>query len=100
MDLGLTGKVAIVTGGSDGIGKAAATAMAEEGAKVAIVSRTQADLDAAAADIKSETGNNDILGIAADVTDEAQVQSMVDTVVGTWGGLDILVNNAGTSAAG
>ncbi len=100
MDLGLTGKVAIVTGGSDGIGKAAATSMAAEGAKVAIVARTQADLDAAAADIKSETGNNDVLGIAADVTDEAQVQSMVDTVVGTWGGLDILVNNAGTSSAG
>ena len=100
MDLGLNGKIAIVTGGSDGIGRAAATAMAEEGAKVAIVARTQVDLDAAAADIKTETGNNDILGIAADVTAEAQVQSMVDTVVGTWGGLDILVNNAGTSSAG
>ena len=79
MDLGLNGKIAIVTGGSDGIGRAAATAMAEEGAKVAIVARTQVDLDAAAADIKTETGNNDILGIAADVTAEAQVQSMVDT---------------------
>ena len=100
MDLGLNGKIAIVTGGNDGIGRAAATAMAEEGAKVAIVARTQVDLDAAAADIKTETGNNDILGIAADVTAEAQVQSMVDTVVGTWGGLDILVNNAGTSSAG
>jgi len=100
MDLGLTGKVAIVTGGSEGIGRAAATAMAEEGAKVAIVARTQADLDRTADEIKKETGNNDIMGIAADVTDEAQVQSMVDTVVGTWGGLDILVNNAGTSSAG
>ncbi len=100
MNLGLTGKIAIVTGGSDGIGKAAAISMASEGAKVAIVSRTQADLDAAAEDIKKETGNNDIMGIAADVIDEAQVQNMVDTVVGAWGGLDILVNNAGTSAAG
>ncbi|MFP6680011.1 MAG: SDR family oxidoreductase [Dehalococcoidia bacterium] len=100
MDLGLTGKIAIITGGSDGIGKAAAIAMASEGAKVAIVSRTQGDLDSAAADIKSETGNDDIMGIAADVTNEAQVQKMVDTVVGTWGGLDILVNNAGTSATG
>ncbi len=100
MDLGLTGKIAIVTGGSEGIGRAAATAMAEEGAKVAIVARTQSDLNAAAEEIRAETGNNDVMGIAADVTDEAQVQSMVDTVVGTWGGLDILVNNAGTSAAG
>ena len=62
MDLGLTGKIAIITGGSDGIGKAAAIAMASEGAKVAIVSRTQGDLDSAAADIKSETGNDDIMG--------------------------------------
>ncbi|MFP6570661.1 MAG: SDR family oxidoreductase [Dehalococcoidia bacterium] len=100
MDLGLTGKIAIVTGGSDGIGRAAATAMAEEGAKVAIVARTQADLDRTTEELKKETGNNDILGIAADVTNEAQVQKMVDTVVGTWGGLDILVNNAGTSSAG
>ena len=94
MDLGLTGKIAIVTGGSEGIGRAAATAMAEEGAKVAIVARTQGDLDRTAEELKKETGNNDILGIAA------EVQKMVDTVVGTWGGLDILVNNAGTSSAG
>jgi 3-oxoacyl-[acyl-carrier protein] reductase len=55
MDLGLKGKVAIVTGGSDGIGKAAAISMAKEGVKVAIVGRTQAKLDAAIADIQAET---------------------------------------------
>ena len=53
MDLGLNGKIAIITGGSDGIGKAAATSMASEGANVAIVGRTQSKLDAAAADIKT-----------------------------------------------
>ena len=53
MDLGLNGKVAIVTGGSDGIGKAAAISLASEGAKVAIVGRTQSKLDAAIAEIKA-----------------------------------------------
>ena len=76
MDLELTGKVAIVTGGSDGIGKAAATSLAREGAKVAIVGRTQAKLDAAIAEIKAETGG-DVMGVAADVSVESDVQAMV-----------------------
>lgn len=100
MDLGLTGKVAIITGGSDGLGKAAATRMAMEGAKVALAARDQARLGSAIAEIKAASGSNDVIGISTDVTDESQVASMVDTVVNTWGGIDILVNNAGTSAAG
>ena len=55
MDLGLKDKVAIITGGSDGIGKAAAISMATEGAKVAIVGRTQSKLDSAVAEIKEAT---------------------------------------------
>ena len=98
MDLGLSGKVAIVTGGSDGIGKAAALALSREGAKVALAARTQATLDAAAAEISGETGN-EVVGISTDVRVEASVQSLVDAVVGKWGRLDILVNNAGTSSA-
>jgi NAD(P)-dependent dehydrogenase (short-subunit alcohol dehydrogenase family) len=98
MDLELTGKVAIVTGGSDGIGKAAATSLAREGAKVAIVGRTQAKLDAAIAEIKAETGG-DVMGVAADVSVESDVQAMVAKVVEEFGGVDILVNNAGTSSA-
>ena len=98
MDLELTGKVAIVTGGSDGIGKAAAASMAREGAKVAIVGRTQAKLDAAITEIKAGTGG-EVIGVAADVSVESDVQAMVATVVDEFGGVDILVNNAGTSSA-
>ena len=81
MDLGLTGKVAIFTGGSDGIGKAAAISMASEGAKVAIVGRTQEKLDAAVSEIKNASGGNDI-GVAAVVSVESEVKAMVDKVVG------------------
>jgi len=98
MDLGLNNKVAIVTGGSDGIGKAAATTMAAEGAKVAIVGRTQEKLDKAVAEIQSESKGT-VIGVAADVSVESDVQTMVETVVSEFGGVDILVNNAGTSSA-
>ena len=80
MDLGLTGKVAIVTGGSDGIGKAAATSLANEGAKVAIVGRTQSKLDAAIAEIKAESGG-EVIGVSADVSVESSVKAMVAKVV-------------------
>ena len=101
MDLGLKGKVAIVTGGSDGIGKAAAISMAKEGVKVAIVGRTQAKLDAAITDIQAETPgtNAEVIGIPTDVSVESEVQEMVAKVVDGFGGVDILVNNAGTSSA-
>lgn len=98
MDLGLTGKVAVVTGGSEGIGKAAALAMAREGARVAIVARTQSKLDAAAAEIRAAGG--DVMAISCDVMDEAQVKDAIARITARWGGVDILVNNAGTSAAG
>lgn len=98
MDLGVTDKVAIITGGSDGIGRAAAERLSAEGARVALVSRTQADLDRTAQEIAAATGNP-LLAIAADVCDEASVQAMVERVTGEWGRIDILVNNAGTSSA-
>ncbi len=99
MDLGLTGKVAVVTGGSDGIGLAAAAAMAKEGARVAICARTPARLEAAAAEIRARCQGANVLAIPTDVRDEAAVQAMFDRVVGDWGRIDILVNNAGTSSA-
>lgn len=98
MDLQLTGKVAIITGGSEGIGRATAERLSAEGALVAIASRTQADLDRVAAEI-SEASGVEVLGIATDVRDEASVQELVSAVVEKWGRLDILVNNAGTSSA-
>ena len=98
MDLEVTGKVAIVTGGSDGIGRAAAERLSIEGARVALVSRTQADLDQAAADISARTGC-EVMGIAADVREESAVKAMVEAVVDRWGRVDILINNAGTSSA-
>jgi len=98
MDLGLTGKVAIVTGGSEGIGFASALSLAREGARVAVAARRADVLEAAAARIRAETGG-EVLAVPTDVRDESQVQAMVRTVVEAWGGVDILVNNAGTSAA-
>ncbi|MDA0271441.1 MAG: SDR family oxidoreductase [Chloroflexi bacterium] len=98
MDMGLTGRVAIVTGGSEGIGKAAALSMAREGARVAIAARRPDVLEAAAAEIRAATGS-EVIGIPCDARDESQIQAMVAQVVERWGGVDILVNNAGTSAA-
>ena len=98
MDLGLKDKVAIITGGSDGIGKAAAISMATEGAKVAIVGRTQSKLDSAVAEIKEAT-NGEVIGISTDVSVESDVQAMVGKVISQYGQIDILVNNAGTSSA-
>ena len=98
MDLGLKDKVAIITGGSDGIGKAAAISMATEGTKVAIVGRTQSKLDLAVEEIK-KLSNGDVIGISADVSVEFDVQSMIDKVISEFGQIDILVNNAGTSSA-
>lgn len=98
MDLGLRGKVAIVTGGSEGIGKAAAQSMAAEGAKVVICARRADVLEAAAAEIRAATGS-EVLAIPTDITQPAQVKAVVDQTMATFGRIDILVNNAGTSAA-
>lgn len=93
MDLRLKGKVAVVTGGSLGIGRAVTEALAAEGVRVAIVARTQSALDAAAREITAKTGV-EILPVVADVADTAQVQAMMDTVAAHFGRVDILVNGA------
>ncbi|MCB1739751.1 MAG: SDR family oxidoreductase [Gammaproteobacteria bacterium] len=98
MDLGVKDKVAIVTGGSEGIGRAAATRLSQEGARVALVARTQSDLDRVAAEIAAATGN-EVIGIGTDVRDESAVKAMVEQVAKRWGRIDILINNAGTSSA-
>ena len=97
-DLGLTGRIAIVTGGSDGLGRATAMRLAAEGCKVAICGRRKAHLEAAAANIAEQTGG-EILACAADVTSAFEVDRLVQATSDRFGGVDILVNNAGTSAA-
>ena len=98
MDLGLKGKVAVITGGSEGIGKATATKLAEEGASVVICARREDVLEAAAAEAREASGG-EVTGIPTDVTDIEQLTSLFAHVVETHGRLDILVNNAGSSAA-
>ena len=99
MDLGLKGKVAIVTGGSEGIGKAAAQTMAAEGAKLVICARREDVLDQAAKEIRKAT-NGEIRAIVADVSQPDQIERLFAETLSAYGRLDILVNNAGTSAAG
>ena len=98
MDLGLQGKVAIVTGGSDGIGKGAALSLAREGAKVAICARREDVLEAAAEEIRSQA-SGEVEPYVCDVTDENAVKQFVTHIHEKWGRIDILVNNAGTSSA-
>jgi 3-oxoacyl-[acyl-carrier protein] reductase len=99
MDLGLTGKVAIVTASSRGIGRAAAEALAAEGARITMCARTTADVMTAAEQIRGRTGT-DVLAVPADLTRAEDIQRIVDRTVETYGTVDILVNNAGGPAPG
>jgi NAD(P)-dependent dehydrogenase (short-subunit alcohol dehydrogenase family) len=90
----LKGRKAIVTGGSRGIGKALAEALAAHGADVAIVVRSSMDRAEILMNELKATGV-DSFAIQADVSDEADVQRMTDAVIARWGRIDILVNNAG-----
>ena len=99
MDLGLKGKVALITGGSEGIGRAGANGMVSEGAKVVICARRADVLEQAADDIRKATGG-EIMAVQADVSQPDQISILFDKTLEAYGRLDILVNNAGTSAAG
>ena len=91
----LEGKVALVTGGSRGIGQATALAFAEAGADVAVTSRKLPDLELVAEEIRG-MGRKSI-AVATHVGRMDQIQNLVDTVVAEFGRIDVLVNNAGTS---
>jgi NAD(P)-dependent dehydrogenase (short-subunit alcohol dehydrogenase family) len=99
MDLELTGRRALVTGGSRGIGLAVARALAAEGVDVALVARGREALERAAEAVASESGRRAIAA-PADTGDDASVAAMVEHVLGELGGVDILVNAAATAATG
>ena len=94
MDLGLTGKAALIGGASRGIGRAVAMALAREGCNVAICARTPDALDAAAQDIRQET-DAEVLAIKCDMASNDDIRRFVKDAVTAFGKLDIVVNNAG-----
>ena len=99
MDLQLKGKTALVTGGSEGIGKGIARALAREGVDVAVCARRKDKLEAAAAEIAKETGRK-IIAIPADLTKDADAKNFVEKSHQALARIDILVNNAGSAPGG
>ena len=91
----LTGKVAVVTGGSRGIGLAIARALLERGASVAIMATSDATLHTAASDLQKTANGAAVFPIRADVRRYDEVEQAITATVGRFGGLDVLVNNAG-----
>jgi NAD(P)-dependent dehydrogenase (short-subunit alcohol dehydrogenase family) len=98
VELGLKGKVAVVTGATEGIGRATALKLAQEGARVAICARRQEPLDRASAELR-KTGS-EVLAVSADMSKSADIERFMKAVVERFGRVDILVNNAGTSMRG
>jgi 3-oxoacyl-[acyl-carrier protein] reductase len=94
MTTGFEGRVALVSGGTKGIGRAIVQELLEAGFKVAFNSRTASDVEAFAQEMK-EVGTGEVMGLVGDVSDPASCQEMVEATVGAFGSLDVLVNNAG-----
>src|SRR6202163_3783990 len=99
MDLKLKGKTALVTGGSEGIGRGIARLLAKEGVDVAICARRKEPLEAAAKEIAKETGRK-IVAIAADLRKDADAKNFIEQGHKALGRIDIMVNNAGSAAGG
>ena len=101
MDLGLTDKVAIVTGSSRGLGLASARSLVGEGCRVCLCARTEKTLADAARDVGAAAGDTTrVLTVAADVSTPAGIQQVVDRTAAAFGGIDILVNNVGVARGG
>ncbi len=103
MDLGLSGKTAIVTGGSAGIGLACAKALSREGVHTAIAARDQRRLEQAVREIGSVSinpGDAEVVAISADLTQAEDITKVVQTAYERFGRIDILINNAGSARAG
>src|SRR3954462_6726567 len=99
MDLQLSGKTALVTGGSEGIGKGITLALAKEGVDVAICARRKDVLDVAAAEISKATGRK-VVAIAADLRKDADAKNFIEQAHKALGRADIMVNTAGSAAGG
>lgn len=101
LELGLSGKSAIVTGGSAGIGLAIAQALYKEGVNVAIAARNPEKLARAIETIRQiPNKGNQVVSVSADLTEADSIKKVVDTAVEAFGKVDILVNNAGSAPAG
>lgn len=94
MDLQLGGRVGIVTGGGGGIGRAAAAGLVGEGASVTIAGRSSATLEAARAELAAVAGEDAVVAVPTDTTDDESVRHLVETVIGRHGRIDFLVNAA------
>ncbi|ESS10727.1 MAG: dehydrogenase [uncultured archaeon A07HR60] len=99
MEFDIEGDAALVTASSSGLGNAAATALAREGANVAINGRDEDRLDAAIESLRSE-GSGDVIGIQGDLTDASDIERVVSETIDTFGGLDHLVTSAGGPPSG
>ena len=99
MDLGLSGRVAVIGGGSKGLGRACADSLALEGANLVICSRNSQELDAAAAEIRDTTGV-DVLAVPGDLSQLEDIQRLIQAAVDNYGRLDILVSNSGGPPSG
>lgn len=99
VDLGLAGATAVVQGGTQGMGRAAAECFAVDGAKVGVLARTRADLDATVEQLLA-AGAADAVGLRADITSDDQVRAAFDQVRERWGELNILVNATGPTGGG
>src|SRR2546422_10818865 len=101
MDLQLSGKVAIVTGPSRGIGLAIARSLAHEGCRICVCARTASRLDEAARELEGITGRTgDVLAVTADLSTPDGIQRVIDETVDRFGGIDILINNIGLGRGG
>lgn len=99
MDLGVDGDAALCLAASSGLGLASATALAREGADVAICGRTPDHVEAAREQVEA-AGDGDVLAVEADITDRAEMEALVAETVETFGGLDHLVTSAGGPPSG
>src|SRR3989304_4488422 len=99
MDLGIKGRVAIVTGGSRGIGRATARRLMEEGVRVTICARTKEELERARDELEAQTGSQ-VLAVAADTLVQADIQRLVRETADRFGGGGIPVDHAGQVDSG